>query len=348
MTPRRKPNGRRSKHDAWGNGGWLDVLAGTPVRGGAGTRCQTGQAFRLEYWAQGRCPDASEFAHQIQTRAPRLRLAEGDEPALGFYAELIERAGAASGRLTARSPDGREVVREVRGPTCDDVVTALALIAALAADPNQPVEAAPAARVAPARPVQHGTERAAAPELEPELEPMPRWTFGIGGGFGFDSSIAPNPSYCLGIAFDAEGHAGSAWRPLFSLSLLRAVSSTTETQGSTVSFDWVAFRLAACPARWPEETPLFVRPCGFLDAGLLGGDVKSGPSSQAETKNWLAVGGFLRTEALVGEVVSFQLDGGVTVPLIRSSFSAGGGQPVAFQVPASGILGRIGLSYRFQ
>src|SRR6185369_6638189 len=74
-----------------------------------------GQAFRLEYWADGACPDAAEFARQIQTRAPRLRLAEADEPALGFYAELVGHSGAATGRLTARSADGREVVREVRG-----------------------------------------------------------------------------------------------------------------------------------------------------------------------------------------------------------------------------------------
>ena len=101
----------------------------------------------------------------------------------------------------------------------------------------------------------------------------------------------------------------------------------------------MTFRLAACPARWPEETPLFVRPCGFLDAGFLGADVERRRSSQAETKPWFAVGGFLRTEALVGEVVSFQLDGGVTVPLVRSSFSAGGDQPIAFQVPAVGHFG---------
>jgi len=310
-----------------------------------------GQAFRLEYWADGRCPDGAEFARQIQTRAPRLRLAEADEPALGFYAELVERGGAATGRLTARSPDGREVVREVRGPTCDDVATALALIAALAADPSQPVEdvpARPAARVAPGGAAQPRTEHATVPPLAPEPDPSHRWTFGIGGGVGFDSTIAPNPSYCLGIAFDAEGYPGSAWRPLLSLSLLRAVSASTKTPGGTVSFDWVGFRLAACPARWPEETPLFVRPCGFLDAGLLGGDVQLGTSSQAQTKNWLAAGGFLRTEALVGEVVSFQLDAGVTVPLTQLSFAAGDGQPIAFQVPKSGILGRIGLSYRFQ
>jgi hypothetical protein len=325
--------------------GWLVLLCFVaPARA-----AKPGQAFRLEYWAVGRCPDAVEFARQIQTRAARLRLAEGDEPALGFYAELVESAGAATGRLTARSPDGREVVREVRGPTCADVATALALIAALAADPTQPIEDAPPGPVAPKRPAEHRTERAAAPEFAPEPDATPRWTFAVGGGIGFDSSIAPNPGYGLGIAFDAEGYPGSSFRPLFSLSLLRAVTSDTETQGgSTASFDWVAFRLAACPARWPQETPLFVRPCGFLDAGLLGGDVERGPRSQAQTKNWLAVGGFLRTEALVAEVVSFQLDGGVTVPLIHSSFSAGDGEPTAFQVPASGILGRIGLSYRFQ
>ena len=323
---------------------WLSLICVAVPVGAA----KPGQAFRLEYWADGRCPDAVEFARQIQTRAPRLRVAEADEPALGFYAELVEREGTATGRLTARSPDGREVVREVRGPTCDDVATALALIAALAADPNQTVEAAPPRPIAPPRPAKQGAEPSRPPEPVPEPDPEQRWTFGIGGGLGFDSSIAPNPGYCLGIAFDAEGYPGSVFRPLFSLSLMRAVASKTETQGGDATFDWVSFRLAACPARWPQETPLFVRPCGFMDIGLLGADVQRGTSSQAETKTWFALGGFLRTEALVGEILSFQLDGGLTVPLIRSSFSAGADQPIAFQVPSSGILGRIGLSYRFQ
>ena len=324
--------------------GWLAILCFSgPARG-----AKPGQAFRLEYWAEGRCPDAEEFARQIQTRAPRLRLAEADEPALGFYAELSEREGVASGRLTARSADGREVVRDVRGPTCADVATALALIAALAADPNQPVEAGAAHPVAPARPTRPGTDHLDGAQGAPEPDSSRRWSFGIGAGVGFDSTTAPSPSYSLGVAFDAEGYPGTPWRPLLSVSLLRSVTSHSETQGGSASFDWVAFRLAACPVRWPEETPLFIRPCGFLDAGLLGGDVERGSSSQAETKNWLAVGGFLRTEALVGEVVSFQLDGGLTVPLVHSSFSAGEGEPTAFEVPLSGILGRLGLSYRFQ
>ena len=309
-----------------------------------------GQPFRLEYWADGGCPDAAEFARQIQTRAPRLRLAEGDEPALGFYAELSERAGTAAGRLTARSDDGREVVREVRGPTCVDVATALALIAALAADPNQPVEEEKSKSKASGSAVKRRRipdDELVAQSVE-QPDPKQRWTFGVGVGVGFESSIAPNPGYGLGIVFEAEGYPGSAWRPLISLSALRAVASNTETKGGNVSFDWVTFRLAACPARWPEETPLFIRPCGFMDAGFLGGDVENGAASQAQTHPWFALGGFLRTEALVAEVVSFQLDGGITVPLASSSFSAGDNQPVAFEVPPAGLLGRIGLSYRFR
>jgi len=308
-----------------------------------------GQAFRLEYWADGGCPDADEFARQIQTRAPRLRLAEGDEPALGFYAELAERAGAATGRLTARSADGREVVREVRGPTCDDVATALALIAALAADPNQPLEEEkPKAKRTRAPSPRRVVDEPSSPWVEPP-DPKRRWIFGVGAGVGFESSIAPSPSYGLGIVFEAEGYyPDSAQRPLFSLSALRSVASSSGTPGGTVSTDWVTFRLAACPARWPEETPLLIRPCGFFDAGLLGADVENEGRKQSETNPWFAFGGFLRTEALVGEVVSFQLDGGITVPLVRSTFSAGQGQTPAFQVPPAGILGRIGLSYRFQ
>jgi hypothetical protein len=313
-----------------------------------------GQPFRLEYWARGQCPDAIEFAREIQTRAPRLRPAEGDEPALGFYAELDARGGSATGHLTARSPDGREVKREVRGATCDDVVTALALIAALAADPSQPVEAPSSGesatrRKAPRTPVEPVDEPSFDPLSEPIVtDPAQRWTFGIGGGLEFDSSIAPTPGSGLSVVFEAEGPGGSAARPFYSLSAIRAAAASTETSGSTAAFTWLAFRLTGCPLRWPEQTPLFLRPCGFLDGGVLEGSVSLDTRSSDVTRPWFALGTFGRIEALVAEVVSFQLDGGVTVPLRHDEFRAGSGESVAFQVPSAGILGRIGLSYRFQ
>lgn len=339
---------RGAKGVGWA--GWLAVLClAAPAHA-----AKPGQAFRLEYWADGACPDAAEFARQIQTRAPLLRLAEGAEPALGFYAELVEHGGDASGRLTARSADGREVVREVRGPTCADVAVALALIAALAADPNQPKEDKPAQTVNTPSTVRHYLSDDLSPPPVDATEANERWTFGVGAGVGFESSISPNPGYGLSVAFEAEGYPGSAFRPLFSLSAIRAVAPSTETNGNTMSFDWVTFRLTACPARWPEETPLFIRPCGFFDGGFLAGDVERQGHSHAQTNPWFALGGFLRTEAMVADVLSFQLDGGVTIPLVRSSFSAGTcagstcDEPVAFEVPPSGFLGRIGLSYRFR
>ena len=313
-----------------------------------------GQAFRLEYWSEGRCPDAAEFARQIQTRAPRLRPAVADEPALGFYAELVDRAGSATGRLTARTADGREVTREVRGTTCDDVVTALALIAALAADPNQTVETPPSAPSVPQaspqpQPPHHARHRND-DELPPELlPPPPRWTFGVGAGLSFDSSIAPNPGYGLGVEFNAEGPAGSPWRALFALSAIRAAAVNSQTRAGSASFTYLAFRGTACPLRWPEETPLFLRPCLFLDAGVLDGNVALG-RDQSET--WFAAGAFARVEALAEEVLSFQLDGGVTAPLKRDSFDSdsdsSGGAETVFRVPSAGVLGRIGLSYRFR
>ncbi len=305
-----------------------------------------GQPFRLEYWAHGSCPDAAEFAREIRSRAPRLRPAEGDEAALGFYAELDDRSGYATGRLTARSPDGREVTRTVRGPTCDDVVTALALIAALAADPVQPVEVPAASeptkrKRAPRTPESDEplTETPYRAFDEPTLaEPTERWTYGIGGGLEFNSAIAPSPSYGLSVAFEAEAPGGSPVRALWSLSAIRAASASTQTAGGTASFSWFAFRLDGCPVRWPELTPLFLRPCAFFDAGALQGNVEGGSS----TRTWVSAGAFGRIEALVAEVISFQLDGGVVAPLKANDFGS------AFQVPPAGMLGRIGLTYRFQ
>ena len=339
-----------------GSGSWsVLVVASALCAVTPAYAAKPGQAFRLEYWASGSCPDALEFARQIQTRAPRLRPAEAAEPALGFYAELVERKGGVTGRLTARSPDGREVVREVRGPTCADVVTALALIAALAADPNQPVESAPVVHSAePLRRVERPVDRDEQADLSAELQAEDsraarerRWTFGVGVGLGFDSSIAPSPGYGLGIGFDAEAPGGSPLRPLFALSANRASAANTETSGVSASFTWVAFRLAGCPLRLPEGTPLFVRPCAFLDAGVLAAEIAL-PRNMDESKAWVAAGGFLRIEALTAEVVSFQLDGGLSVPLLRPAFGVGEGAPPAFRVPTSGILGRIGLSYHFQ
>jgi hypothetical protein len=329
----------------------LTAWAALLVLGGSTTALAAppGQPFRLEYWAEGHCPDAIEFARQIQTRAPRLRPAQADEPALGFYAELVERSGSATGRLTARTPDGREVTREVRGATCDDVVTALALIAALAADPSQPVAAPPtteARRPEPPR-ARHVPEDLPLEVAEPP-DPALRWTFGVGGGLSFDSSISPSPGYGLGVEFDAEAKGGSAWRPLFGLSAIRAAAASTETKAGDAAFTWLAFRGTVCPLRWPENTPLFLRPCMFLDAGVLDGSVSLAGASRDQSQTWFAAGGFARVEALADEVLSFQLDGGVTAALKRDTFDAGSGDGSAFRVPPSGILGRIGLSYRFQ
>jgi len=318
-----------------------------------------GQPFRLEYWAHGACPDALEFSRQIRSRAPRLRPAEGDEPALGFYAELDDRNGYATGRLTARSPDGREVTRTVRGPTCDDVVTALALIAALAADPVQPLEV-PASessgRKRTPRPAPRTPDSRLGPDEtpyrafdEPSIaEPEERWTYGVGGGLEFNSAIAPSPSFGLSVVLEAEAPGGSPARAFWSLSVIRAASGSTPTAGGDASFSWLAFRAVGCPARWPELKPLFLRPCAFFDVGALQGSVSTDAVSHNSTRAWASAGAFGRIEAQVAEVISFQLDGGIVAPLTPGEFRASGTGDPAFKIPSAGILGRIGLSYRFQ
>jgi hypothetical protein len=311
-----------------------------------------GQPFRLEYWAHGNCPDAIEFARQIRARAPRLRPAIADEPALGFYAELDARTDVATGVLVTRSLDGREVKREVRGPSCDDVVTALALIIALAADPTQPSDAA-AGAAKRARAPRSPDEAQDPEQFEPltapvaDSDPNGRWSFGVGGGLEFDSTIAPSPGYGLNVGFEAEGPGGSPWRGLLGLSAIRSAAADTGTSGGMASFTWLAFRATACPVRWPQETPLFLRACGFLDAGELSGSVVFDAARRDATHMWFGLGAFARIEALVG-VVSFQLEGGGVAPLEHDEFRASDTAPVAFRAPSAGILGRIALSYRFQ
>ncbi|HEY2404839.1 MAG TPA: hypothetical protein VGI10_02505 [Polyangiaceae bacterium] len=298
------------------------------------------QPFRLEYWAHGNCPDAEEFALQLRARAPALRPAVGAEPAVGFYAELAEGHGSAYGRLTARTLDGREITRDVGGPTCDDVVTALALIAALSLEPNEaqvPVSKRP--RPPPA-------EHLPADEFTLPKPGASAVTYGVGLGVAFESLVAPSPSTGVFFDFEAEGPPESL-QPLFILSANRATSLPALTKAGNLSVTWLAVRSAGCPVRWPQGVPLFLRPCGFFEIGSLDGRVDSPGAEGGGTKLWLAAGVYARIEALVGEVLAFGLDGGASVPLIRDSFSNAAGQ-LAYRLPLYGVTGRLGLSYRFK
>jgi hypothetical protein len=86
---------------------------------------------RIVYRGPAVCPDGIAFLERVRLRTPRADLAHDGEPAR-FVVTVTASEGESSGRVEFTSHRSEPVVREVFGKTCDEVVSAAALITALA------------------------------------------------------------------------------------------------------------------------------------------------------------------------------------------------------------------------
>jgi hypothetical protein len=82
------------------------------------------------------CESGETFATQLLRRTSRIRTATPGEEAVVFRVEVVGGVERPFGRLSVRELDGTRTERELRGATCQEVIAALALIAAILVDPN--------------------------------------------------------------------------------------------------------------------------------------------------------------------------------------------------------------------
>jgi hypothetical protein len=150
----------------------------------AAAGAQPSAAYRIESRSESVCAVDRQFAVELGARTPRVRPAVGDEPALRFAVEVAGSGAAWSGRLTVREVSGAVTVREVAGTSCMEIVSAVALIAAILVDPGASTDpiVAQAPPAAPSTPVP---------------EPR-RWGLGAGAGVGAES--APSPVAAVAVS----------------------------------------------------------------------------------------------------------------------------------------------------
>jgi len=155
--------------------GLLLVYAGllTGVGGAGLVHAQSGtiEPFRVSYAATDGCPQQDVFANQVLARTTRARLAGPGESARTFVVNVAPGATDYSGTLTVTQPGAEASVRRVSARTCDEVVEALGLVAALTIDPTARTE--PAAELAspapaPAVPAAPSAGAPASPPTAPQ------------------------------------------------------------------------------------------------------------------------------------------------------------------------------------
>jgi hypothetical protein len=179
----------------------------------------------LRYVAPGTCPSRGDLEQRIEALAPRAVFADGSGEAQRFEVRIDRRGRTFVGALRA-GVDGS--TRTVAGETCEDVVGALALVAAIAIDPTaiaappapDPVPvSAPLSPPVPAPPTPDPLPRPDPPPVEtaplvlarspaePDRVPSraSRWRIDLGAGAEVRTAFAQTPLYGAAVAAGIRG-----------------------------------------------------------------------------------------------------------------------------------------------
>jgi hypothetical protein len=320
---------------------WVAALAALGLASGE-ARAEV-QPLRVDYEAHEGCAAGDVFLGEVLARTSRARAAADGEPALEVRVRITRHEPKSVGRLVLWKSSGARA-REVESDDCGDVVSALALITALALDPDAASQPRPAASASPAAPPPEpaappssppapdawampvapipAPRPAQPPRLRPPPAPpaaLPRvWVVGAHASAAF--AVTPRP--LLGGGLFAERLWGGVRGVSARLGLELATTGSFDAGPGGVTFLRGAARLEGCPFFRPRQW-LALGACLGAEVGFLRGEgLRRGAlaSVEAATVPWAGLGLLPRAAIGVGERAVVGVGVGPTFPLVRRAF----------------------------
>jgi hypothetical protein len=329
-------------------------------------------AVRLDYLAPVGCPESTDFVERVKQRVPTAHVASPDELARELVVVVGEDEDGFRARLDFVDVHGETITRTLSGKTCDEVVTGIALVTALALEaqresagtsrddaveaapaPAEPPENAPAGDARPAEPDTTKRAEPPRPVAEPPrpVTPRPRRArpalrhgAGVGGGNAW--FVAPGTP----IVFDAVFRIGHTSVSGSGRVGFRSWLSSPTVGTRSASFIGYAGALEACPVAWPSRGVLRIEPCVGLTLGVLEGiGIRAVELPDVESARifWADARGLGRARVAVSELVELEAQGEVGVPLRRHRFLFQNPEQTVFEIPAYGLGWRAGVLLHF-
>lgn len=307
------------------------LVAGSLCVARAHAQAGAEDAVRLQYTAPLECPDSAAIMARVRARTDRGRLAEPGELARVFALRIeSDPGGGFWGTIEFLDDAGSSVSRRVHGGECDEVVSSLALITALALDASLSDEKSDVAHTAPPTALLPEPRIAAEPARPMALAPSgekrqgrgPSGRVGAAGGYAF--MLDAFSTAVLGqLDFPVEGSSlvdGFALR----LNAHHESGDREVAPGRRANLRLLGLAASACPrARRLSLWNLRLYPCLVLDLGSLRG---RGLQSQqltfpsSKTIFWLAWAAELRLAWEPRGPFWLELDGWAGTPLIAHRF----------------------------
>jgi hypothetical protein len=305
----------------------------------------------VDYVAPEGCPGTDAFLREVLGRTERARPANAGELARVLHVRIEPGGAAFVGRLWIEDRAGATSPREVRADSCGEVVSALALVGALAVDPGASTtasvqDAPPSGEAVPPPPQTLGAAPPPeAPRERPGEEPLSGPTR-VAVGAGVELTTLAGPVLGARLFVDVDLGPRGALAPAFRAGVSRSfdVTRTVPVGRATLAFTQVS--LEGCPVRLTLAAPLSVRPCLGVTGGVLDASPTGPRAAQARVRPWFAGEAHARFTWMPARWVAFELEAGALVPLLRETFYF---EPeiVVYRAPPVGFLGRAGLAVHF-
>jgi len=291
------------------------LLAPAPAAGQQATAAPTSapEQVQLRYSAGAGCPTEAAFVNEVGARIRRPLEWVSANPTTLIVVTLDQISDHATGKLEVTRSAAQPTRREFIASTCAEVGSALALVTALALDPNARTEALPAASASstasafegptPAEPTPAPVEAVTLPvlparrETPPAAEPPPErpsratYVAWVGPTAGVSLGYAPEPLVTLGLTLGAQRRVARGLSPSLQLTPLWGKTGTTGPDADSGAFAWAMARLEACPTQLPLSADLAFVPCAAAEVGRLSA---RGTASQitpvAAERWWFAAG----------------------------------------------------------
>ncbi len=299
--------------------------------------------LRVVFEAPSDCSSVDAFYSGVRARTERVRLASPGESATELQVHLSQSGTGAHGELRMLGEHGETDTRKVDGGTCDEIVEALSLTAALALDPAARVTAKPAP---PEEPPKPPPPEPPPPEPPP---PPPKETASLGLELGAKAMMGEivSPFINVGgelsvrVRFRGEDSA----EPSMGVALVRLQNDIFEVP-KRASIRYTAVALTACPARWSVRDVVTLEPCALFMAGWLGAAGKANTYNVSVLRSLFSAGGSLTLGVPFGDF-AFELSGVFTLPLVSRGFVAGDPPGNVLETPAISPMGALGFRYAF-
>jgi hypothetical protein len=333
---------------------WVLIVAAALAVGAAAGAQDARIPVRVDSQTPEACASSQAFLEELVTRDPNVRAATAEERAPRLVVRIARTPkGTARGRLVVEDTDGTLSRREVDGDTCESVLGALALMAAIAVDPRAPLSGPLSPAVpkeadadASSRASTDGSDlRTSRPDSERRATPPvlgrteagteasvdraptsgagqsagenPRVSFAGGAGVtsGTAPAVVPMIFASAAVTWGRETRIGPVLRGGFE----HEGSGDDAAPGGGARFVLNAGTLDLC-ARLPLTGRLEVLPCFRTEGGSLAATGLDIFPARSDTRPWIALGALGTARYRAVSVVFAEVSAGLLLPLVRDRY----------------------------